>query len=184
MKTAVKVLIIAILMFAVTGVCVRAEDGGTVEYLVTQDGGEYILETSAGDIVSDILRSESIAEIMRFIEGDSAGEKIINFNSVTLSENLVLDGGEYCLSGKLEFYKGYSLTVSCDRLILENADISFEGGYIRIKSGEAELTGGEIRAENSSAVILDYSADTRFLCRAARFRQAVDIRQCKTNTEA
>ena len=69
MKTALKVILIAILMFGIVSVCARAEDGESAEHLISYDGAEYTLESYDGNISYEIMRSDSAQEIIDYISG-------------------------------------------------------------------------------------------------------------------
>ncbi len=167
MKTAWKVILIGAAMLALMSFGVRASDSECGEYIVSYEGGEYILFDYTDGEIHQIVSSNKFSRIVEYINVLNLYEAKISFAGVSVEENVVLDAGKYVFSGSISFTGGASLTVFGAELTLSNVSINFDSGSLRVKSGRVYVDNGEINAD-FCAVKLDYSSDADFHLKSGR----------------
>ena len=161
MKRILNIIFFAALIFLLTSFVSQGSESGS-EYLITQEGEEYILSVYNGGAFVPIRRSQFFAELTDYINTQS-GEVSLVFRDVSTSEDFELSQGKYNLSGTLTMRPGGDISLSTDAVI-SNLNLTLSGSPLRIKDGVVEFASGKITAD-TAAVILDYSAGAKFIMR-------------------
>lgn len=162
MKLIVRIcsVVMALGIMLLLGVKANASSGS--EYVVTQNGTNYILSVFEDGGFKKIEESSDISDISDKLKERNAGVSSVMFSGVCLNEPMTLEGGEYTLCGTLSFEGGASLTILSESVTLSDLNLSFEGGgVLNHKNGVLNMTGGSIHSENS-AVVLNHSASAVF----------------------
>lgn len=161
MKTFMKVILIGAVMLILMAFAIRPSAAESVEYIVTEDGEEYILSGYSGNSIEEIVRDSELSKLTEHI-GNLNLEKVrVVFVGVVTDKSLEISKGEYTVCGSISFTAGASLTVSGANVILTDVSLNFEQGSLRVKNGEVHLSDGAVKA-NTTCVRLDYSADAIF----------------------
>lgn len=129
-----------------------------IEYLITQNGEEYSLYKTDG-VTSEYLSSSSDLESLI----KSTSQSAVTLKDVNAYHSVTLSDGEYLIRGNAVLYDCFCVEGNA-KVTLDSFSASFEGAraYVRIKGGELAALNANISSENSSCVVLDYSAKSRF----------------------
>lgn len=124
-------------------ICVSAEE--TSELLVVkQFGGEYRLYSGENMIESD----NDIGKIIELSDG-----KRLYFDNVRVYETVVLEDGEYCLSGSAYFEDeaGLGLNKGC-KLVADGLSVRLSCGSIFVNGGSLAVVDSELKSEGEYVV--------------------------------
>ena len=161
MKRLIKVILMAAAMLTLISFGVRAGESENAEYIITQDGEEYVLSVYSSGSPTPVMRSSDFNGINQYIAALSRADVI--FGGITVNENIELTGGSHTFYGSLSMPGGAMLTVSGGNLTMRDFTLSLSGGSLRIKDGAVTLEESEINSIGASAVVLNYSAGARFI---------------------
>ncbi len=159
LKTTI-VLIAALVLGGLLAAEAHAEEITEQDYLITQSGSEYVLSSVRDGTPSETLRSESLSYIL-----SSVSDGNITFDNLSVSERVTLSSeGTVTLSGALSFTDGFGMTLDGGNIVFSSLDLSFEGGFLRNKSGTLTLASGAI-SSRGTAVVQDYDNSASFIMR-------------------
>ena len=161
MKKILKVVLMAAAMLVLMSFGVRAGESENREYIITEDGGEYILSVYSNGSPSPVMRSLDFGDINQYISSLSSADVI--FGGIAVNENIEFLGRSHTFSGSLSMQGGAVLTVSSGNLIMKDFTLTLSGGSLRIKDGTVTLEESSINSQGASAVILNYSAGAKFI---------------------
>ncbi len=160
MKRILKIIFFAVAIMALTAFTAHGSEASGGEYLISEDGGEYVLSVYNDGSFVATARAERITDIIERTENLS-GEVYLVFKDVSVSEDFALSKNSYNLSGSLRLLGGAELSFSTDTVI-NNLSLTLTDTPLRIKDGTLEFKSGEITSEGS-CITLDYSAGAKFI---------------------
>lgn len=160
MKRILKITFFAAALLLLTSFVSHGSEGYGGEYLISQDGEEYILSVYNDGAFVPVLRSEFFAELTDYINARSEDVSLV-FRDVSTSEDFELSKNGYSISGSLTVLFGGSMSISSDTVI-SDLNLILSNTPLRIKDGRVEFSSGKITS-STSAVILDYSAGAKFI---------------------
>lgn len=170
MKKFIQLALIFVTVLALCSFAREEERALSEEYVVSEDGGEYLISVYKASERETLLRSESFSDISRYIDGLSENSKII-FAGVSIKEDFELSGKKHVISGTISLI-GEGKIILDGEVNFAKANITLDKHPVRIKNGEVSFTESEIRANSTSAVVMDYSSGARFLMNSGRIYSA------------
>lgn len=162
MRTFLKLILIlsvaaALMMFGARGAAVD----GVPEYIISSDGGEYVISALGGTAAVPLMRTSRFSEVCEYISASSGTGVSLFFDGVTVDGGAVtFPAGKYTLSGELTLTGGV-LEIDGADVTMRDITLRASGG-VRVKSGELTLASGEISSDGGTAVLLDYAAAALF----------------------
>lgn len=128
-------------------------------YIVSESGGVYSLYISGAES-ERLCESFRLSDIISVIPGGAS----VAFDSVSVSENIILPLGDYRFGGSIKLSSGGVITVP-EGATLTLSDINIDipkasDGYVRVKGGGLNTESGTvISSEGGVPIVLDFSAD-------------------------
>ncbi len=159
MKRLLKIILILCTAFVVMAFGARASGNEIIEYIITAEGDDYLLSRYTDDGPTPILRSADFQDITEYMACFSSITSSIVFGGVEVGENINISEGSYTLSGSLTLADGASLNIDSNSVFISQMTLKTDGGGVRLKRGSLTVADSQIEAKDSSAIILDYSAE-------------------------
>lgn len=131
------------------GIICHAEDMNKTLYI--SEGEEEKLILTLGKEGENIF-SGSLSEAVDFIGDKFAGYDLI-FNDVTLHENLIFEGSDYSIGGKISFVDETGIIVYSDAsLKISDGTISSENTAAITNEGCTSISGGKVESDSFTAI--------------------------------
>ena len=153
-----KAIIVSLfLIFLGTFFAVRSDAAESREYIIRGEDGGYTLYLYSDGVPIKV----STGELEELIGKTSGGR--LTLDGVESYGRIDIPEGEYVLSGSLSSKGSFTLH-SGTRLTLSEASVSFTDEYgILVRGGELFAQGATVSSERGAAIVLDYSATSRFV---------------------
>lgn len=158
MKRLLKIILILCTAFVVMAFGARASGNENIEYIITADGDDYLLSRYTDNGPTPVLRSAYFHDITDYIASFTSITSSIVFGGVEICENINISEGSYTLSGSLTLTDGASLNIASNSVLISQMRLKADGGGIRLKKGSLTVEDSKIEVNESSAIVLDYSA--------------------------
>ena len=168
MKTFLKVIFTVSIIAVMFSFSVRASAEEKNEYIITQEGEEYVLSYSEGEFTTAVMRSNAFFDISEYISTLSVNEVRIVFAGVTLFESVEFYHENLNVSGSLSVSDGSHFTILTGDVKFSELTLTLldADSHVRIKEGKVTFENSVINADFGSAVVLDYSAGAEFFMKS------------------
>ncbi len=158
MRAALKIILILGVIIALMSASVRASAAEGTEYIVEENGTEYVLSSCEGGISSEILRSAKFDDIAEHISGNSASGATIVFAGITSGRDITIRDGGYIITGSLRMSEGADFVIDGGNVVLSSFSIELSGGSVRVKDGTLRISESSILSYAESALVMEHAS--------------------------
>lgn len=155
MKKILAFFIICAAFFALSSFFAGAESGRG-EYVISEDGGEYLLSVYSDGALTPVMKSDDISLAMEYINSLNASANLF-LKDLTVNEDLIICAMDICVTGSALFSEAASLIVTGGNFTADNLFLTFNDGCVMVNEGALLFENSEITS-GGVAVTMDFSA--------------------------